>query len=37
MKSIYKIETMTPDDIKNIHITKQTVSTIEEMFKCLQL
>lgn len=36
MKSIYKIETMTPDDIKNIHITKQTVSTIEEMFTIIK-
>jgi hypothetical protein len=36
MKSIYKIETMTPDDIKNINIIKQTVSTIEEMFTIIK-
>lgn len=27
---------MTPDDIKNINIIKQTVSTIEEMFKIIK-
>jgi len=36
MKSSYKIETMTPDDIKNINIIKQTVSTIEEMFTIIK-
>lgn len=27
---------MTPDDIKNINIIKQTVSTIEEMFTIIK-
>ena len=27
---------MTPDDIKNIHITKQTVSTIDKMFTIIK-